>query len=478
MSASLARAVARGGPLDVPGLLRKARAALAEAETLPDLARLVDQAEVVRVAARKAALSQEQQNLWAEYALDAQRKAGALLRRLAQAGGRAQRSSNKRSDDRPPTLVELGIADDQATANTRATRWQQLAGIPEPAYEAFKAKVHADPDGVLTQSAALALARSLRPATTHAAAHARRLAELQAAVDAGLADAPTSTWWPRYGRIEQAESLDFLRRLKRAHIRVHQAITSPAFWMLRDYGTGSPRELGLEPRPADYVTHLCAIVDAIGEVLAPGGTLLLNLGDTYANQPGGYRGDPERARGISAQGARANGSAPAGRILDVPTKSLCLIPERVVLELALHRGWRVAARIVWVQVGHAGENVHDRPAQGCELLYVLTRSQHCFWHKRTGEPGDPEDDWWPIRVGRRGAAGGHLAPFPDELVERAIRHGCPERGRVLDPFAGSGTVRDVAHRMGRQFVGCDLLGEPGEPGEPGGGPPEDPEDPE
>jgi DNA modification methylase len=37
---------------------------------------------------------------------------------------------------------------------------------------------------------------------------------------------------------------------------------------------------------------------------------------------------------------------------------------------------------------------------------------------------------------------------------------------VLDPFAGSGTVRDVAVRMGRRFLGCDLLGEPAAGGRP------------
>ena len=263
-----------------------------------------------------------------------------------------------------------------------------------------------------------------------------------------------------------AHSLDFLGGLPAGC--AHLCKTSPPFWGKRDYGTppqawpdGWVGELGREPEPGRYVDHLVVVVNAIGRVLAPGACLLLNLGDTYGSQPGGYRGDPERVRGVSPALVRANGTALADRVLDVPEKSLLCIPERVVATLTGAHGWRLAAKIIWVKVGHAGENVYDRAVTGWEPIYVLTRSEHAYWRRKTGEPDDPEDDVWPIRVGRGGAAQGHLAPFPEALVERALRHACPPGGTVLDPFAGSGTVRDVAVRMGRRFLGCDLLGEPG-----------------
>jgi DNA modification methylase len=37
-------------------------------------------------------------------------------------------------------------------------------------------------------------------------------------------------------------------------------------------------------------------------------------------------------------------------------------------------------------------------------------------------------------------------------VEMCIRLGCPEGGTVLDPFAGSGTVGEVASKLGRNAV--------------------------
>jgi DNA modification methylase len=48
--------------------------------------------------------------------------------------------------------------------------------------------------------------------------------------------------------------------------------------------------------------------------------------------------------------------------------------------------------------------------------------------------------------------GEHFAVFPRKLVEVCIKLGCPEGGIVLDPFAGSGTVGEVALKLGRTAV--------------------------
>ena len=45
-----------------------------------------------------------------------------------------------------------------------------------------------------------------------------------------------------------------------------------------------------------------------------------------------------------------------------------------------------------------------------------------------------------------------IATEPCKLVEICIRLGCPEGGTVLDPFAGSGTVGEVASKLGRNAV--------------------------
>jgi hypothetical protein len=48
--------------------------------------------------------------------------------------------------------------------------------------------------------------------------------------------------------------------------------------------------------------------------------------------------------------------------------------------------------------------------------------------------------------------GEHFAVFPKKLVERCIKLGCPPGGTVLDPFAGSGTVGEVAQKLNRKAI--------------------------
>ena len=153
------------GELASPERLAVARQALADAETLPDVTRLADQAQAMRVLARKSALGREAQNEWAAYRLDAERKAGTLLRELAEGGGLAKGHRYGAGADGPsapaPTLVELGIAPTPEAAQQRSSRWQALAAIPEAAYERYKAEARANEEEI-TQAAALRLADQYR----------------------------------------------------------------------------------------------------------------------------------------------------------------------------------------------------------------------------------------------------------------------------------------------------------------------------
>jgi site-specific DNA-methyltransferase (adenine-specific) len=54
------------------------------------------------------------------------------------------------------------------------------------------------------------------------------------------------------------------------------------------------------------------------------------------------------------------------------------------------------------------------------------------------------------------AFGGHPTQKPLALLERIVAASCPEEGRVLDPFNGSGTTGVAALRLGRSYVGIDI----------------------
>lgn len=74
-------------------------------------------------------------------------------------------------------------------------------------------------------------------------------------------------------------------------------------------------------------------------------------------------------------------------------------------------------------------------------------------HPRGRNPGDV----WSIKLQPLSLT--HFATFPEELVKRCIKAGCPEGGVVLDPFAGSGTTGRVAHNLGRDAILIELIPE-------------------
>ncbi|RXZ42661.1 DNA-methyltransferase [Crenobacter cavernae] len=53
-------------------------------------------------------------------------------------------------------------------------------------------------------------------------------------------------------------------------------------------------------------------------------------------------------------------------------------------------------------------------------------------------------------------SGAHFATFPQALVEPCILAGSRPGDVVFDPFLGSGTVAQVAQRLGRRWLGCEL----------------------
>lgn len=68
--------------------------------------------------------------------------------------------------------------------------------------------------------------------------------------------------------------------------------------------------------------------------------------------------------------------------------------------------------------------------------------------------GRRQTDVWDIE--RPAASPLHPATKPLELVERAIANSCPDGGRILDPFLGSGTTVIAAERTGRIALGLEL----------------------
>lgn len=223
-------------------------------------------------------------------------------------------------------------------------------------------------------------------------------------------------------------------------------VTSPPYYSQRDYEVAE--QIGLEKTIGEYVDRIITTFDEVKRVLAPDGTLFLNLGDTY------YSGKGQPVGKDCKNGARRFGLRPVDASgLGVPRKSAIGIPWRVAIAM-IDRGWTLRCPIVWVRNGAIPEpTAHDRPWRTYETVFLFTKGPRYEFYR--GEL-QGEEDVWTISKRPKHSRGVHSAAFPDELVQKCLDVGCPPGGEVLDPFAGSGTVLRVALDNACPAVGIDL----------------------
>ncbi|WP_062215282.1 site-specific DNA-methyltransferase [Streptomyces sp. NBRC 109706] len=187
-------------------------------------------------------------------------------------------------------------------------------------------------------------------------------------------------------------------------------VTSPPYWGLRDYGTGtwtggdpacphvlggSPRvcrrcgaarhdqQCGLEPTLNDYIDNLRRVFAQLHRVLSDTGTLWLNLADSYSTTPPGRTAEP---MGTSTLTSRASARrlrdsvrhAAVDRTGELPQKNLHGLPWRVAF--ALQRdGWILRNAVVWHKPNAMPQSVTDRLSCRYELLFLLVKQRHYFF---------------------------------------------------------------------------------------------------
>jgi len=209
-----------------------------------------------------------------------------------------------------------------------------------------------------------------------------------------------------------------------------------------------PGQIGQEKTIDGFVKNIAESMDQVRRVLTNDGLLFLNLGDTYYSAKGQPKGVDKKssARRFGLRAVDASG-------LGVPRKTVIGIPWRVALEM-VSRGWILRSPIVWTRKGAIPEpTAKDRPWRTYEMIFMFSKSPR-YYFSRAALSRD--EDIWTISSRRRSNGGVHAAAYPEELVEKCIKVGCREKGRVLDPFAGTGTTLRVALRLGRGAAGIDM----------------------
>lgn len=262
---------------------------------------------------------------------------------------------------------------------------------------------------------------------------------------------------------------------------VNTCVTSPPYFGLRDYGHDG--QIGLEPTPDEFVAALVGVFREVRRVLRDDGTLWLNLGDSYSRGFGGGSPGAKSSTNTGSFKGRSTGKTPEG----LSSKDLIGIPWRVAFALQAD-GWCLRQDIIWHKPNPMPESVKDRCTKAHEYVFLLSKSpKYYFDAEAIKEPiqsdrapsrkakaggagrkelrpnGTPYDGTGETRnrrsvwtVATRPYKGAHFATFPPDLIEPCILAGAPPDGIVLDPFMGSGTTAEVASKLGRFAMGCEL----------------------
>jgi hypothetical protein len=237
------------------------------------------------------------------------------------------------------------------------------------------------------------------------------------------------------------DCMDVLKTLPGESVQC--VVTSPPYWGLRDYGTGTwdggdagcehrrpgpsddsaalPRDghrdgfrhgkgdtehanepyrdtcpkcgarridkqLGLEATPAEYITNLVEIFREVRRVMRPDAVCFVNMGDSYA---GGKQGRDDYGDTSSGLNNAKQGSGKTGVKHSTPTKQRTpppgLKPKDLVgmpwrLALALQAdGWWLRSALPWVKRSAMPESAEDRPTSALEYVFMLTKQPRYYF---------------------------------------------------------------------------------------------------
>ena len=280
-----------------------------------------------------------------------------------------------------------------------------------------------------------------------------------------------------YTRIATGDATAVLKQLPNES--VHSCVSSPPYWLLRDYECAG--QIGLEPTPEEYIDALCRVFDQVWRKLRSNGTCWVVMGDTFfgSGKGAGSCGPHKETFRFQKKPKEFGGMA----------KSLALIPSRFAIAMT-DRGWLLRNVVIWHKPNAIPSSVKDRFTIDYEFLFFFVKNRRYYFdrqvekslcpgsrhsNKRPGSKGELIKRTvnptymarnivtgefrnmrcvWTIPVAR--CTDAHFAVYPEELIKTPIMAGCPVGGTVLDPFCGAGTTGIVCEQLGRSFLGIEL----------------------
>ena len=148
----------------------------------------------------------------------------------------------------------------------------------------------------------------------------------------------------------------------------------------------------------EYVAAMVQVFREVWRVLRDDGVLFLNMGDSYASSgTSGYQRLDELGERLGTGGGHKHSSHLCGRAPTppgLPAKNLLGMPWRVALAMQAD-GWILRSDIIWDKPSCMPESVQDRPTRSHE--YVFLFSKQARYHYDAEAVREPHDgiiaDW-------------------------------------------------------------------------------------
>lgn len=195
--------------------------------------------------------------------------------------------------------------------------------------------------------------------------------------------------------IEFGDCREIMRRWAAQGIKAQTCVTSPPYYGLRDYGHDG--QIGLEKTPEEYIKAMVEVFRCVWDVLEDDGTLWLNIGDSYARDPGKGGSGPggkntaygdsytdaarirSEAKG-SSDGKVGRGDRAPVRLGGEGIKQKDLIGIPWMLAFALRAdGWYLRQDIIWHKPNPMPESVQDRCTKAHEYIFLLSKSERYYF---------------------------------------------------------------------------------------------------
>lgn len=153
-------------------------------------------------------------------------------------------------------------------------------------------------------------------------------------------------------------------------------VTSPPYWMLREYRDGDEPvegQIGLEPTWQGYIDSLVKCTKEWVRVLKPAGSLWVNLGDKYG------RGTRTTIHGGNSKQGYVDEGRPGECAATGYEKSLIGLPWRYAIACTDELGLVNRAEVIWHKANGLPESVQDRVRRCHEQFFHFTKAEQYYF---------------------------------------------------------------------------------------------------